>query len=484
MGELVPYIDGMQKGQGYNTYLQQLCVKNAVTVEGSDGPSNPFRATYNSKFVDDYEKLAQSLKISAGATVSGWGQSGQVNASYLDRSEFESSTLTYQVEVLVQHQGSVSDRHTFNKIDTENPTKKYGDRFISDFIRGGQFLARVSITVKSASETEEIKQSAEVAFSMYGANGKVTEEVETAVSRIKKNTTIKITIYESGGSSKASAADFTTSETSDLLAVKQKADKFFDDASAGGHDYILFAVLGKYTNLSDFDNYFAPLDYSEANERSWSLSDDFTRYQALKTLIKSVPENKYKQGSSQQSELLDGAINNAKKIRDKVLTISDHPDDARTPSDHVRPTEFQLQVLRAVKTVTYIAQSRPKADDNWTDIVSTEVFPDGDENFRFEAFDFDSLIGTQVVSFGKKKDGDAYTCLIGTRASSLNGWEEESRLWVFSERVDHYADQIVGVSRSAVKDYFRVYAADQSDIDRPRKYQVFYFFVPTPDATY
>lgn len=27
------------------------------------------------------------------------------------------------------------------------------------------------------------------------------------------------------------------------------------------------AVLGKYTNLSDFDNYFAPLDYSEANER-------------------------------------------------------------------------------------------------------------------------------------------------------------------------------------------------------------------------
>lgn len=112
------------------------------------------------------------------------------------------------------------------------------------------------------------------------------------------------------------------------------------------------------------------------------------------------------------------------------------------------------------------------------------MFPDGDENFRFEAFDFDSLIGTQVVSFGKKKDGDAYTCLIGTRASSLNGWEEESRLWVFSERVDHYADQIVGVSRSAVKDYFRVYAADQSDIDRPRKYQAFYFFVPTPDATY
>lgn len=52
------------------------------------------------------------------------------------RYQFESSTLTYQVEVLVQHQGSVSDKHTFNKIDTENPTKKYGDRFISGTVIG------------------------------------------------------------------------------------------------------------------------------------------------------------------------------------------------------------------------------------------------------------------------------------------------------------------------------------------------------------
>ena len=32
-------------------------------------------------------KIAKSMKISAGAAVSGWGQSGNVNVSILDRSE-------------------------------------------------------------------------------------------------------------------------------------------------------------------------------------------------------------------------------------------------------------------------------------------------------------------------------------------------------------------------------------------------------------
>ncbi|KAF2135584.1 uncharacterized protein K452DRAFT_322970 [Aplosporella prunicola CBS 121167] len=479
MGELVPYINGMQQGQGYNTYLQELCVRNAVTVEGSENNDNPFHREYHSDYVSDYRKLAESLKVSAGAAVSGWGQSGKVDVSVLDQSEVESTTLTYQVEVLVQHQGNVSNKFTFNDIKTDNPVKTYGDRFITDFVRGGQFLARVSITVKNSSRKKEIKESAEVAFTMYGTEGKVTQEVESAVEDIKQNSTVRIAIYESTGTSKSSTgtAKISSSETSDLLAVKEKADKFYDEASSGKHNYMLFAVLGKYTNLSDFNNRFKPLDYSEANKRSWALFDDFTRYQAIEKLIKTIPANKYNGGSTQLSELLDGAIKNSKKIRDRILLISENPDESRNSPDHVPPTTFRLEVLRAIKRATYIAQSRPvQGSDNWTDIASTVKYQGATEIFKFESFDFGELIGTRVVSFGKSTSREDYICLIGERASNIDGWKEESHFWVLPEMVDDFTNKTWAAGRIASKNYIRLYAADQSDIDNPRRNQFFYFF--------
>jgi hypothetical protein len=53
----------------------------------------------------------------------------------------------------------VLDKHSFNKIQTTTPHATYGDRFIADFIKGGHFYARVSITAKNSSETSELKQS-------------------------------------------------------------------------------------------------------------------------------------------------------------------------------------------------------------------------------------------------------------------------------------------------------------------------------------
>ncbi|KAF1933692.1 uncharacterized protein M421DRAFT_88848 [Didymella exigua CBS 183.55] len=467
MGEVVPYISGMQQGQGYNTYLQQLCVKDAVTIQPSEKPGNPFRREYTSELVEDYEKLAKSMKISAGAAVSGWGQSGNVNVSILDRSEvcmnvhhpndqkltgmqFESSTLTYQVEVLVQQQVSVGDRHSFNKIGTENPNETYGDRFITDFVRGGHFFARVSITARNSSETRELKQSAEMAFTMYGVQGKVTQEVEDAVSSIKRSSSVKITIVESTGPDKGSASGsgltVKAEETSDLMAVKAKADKFYEDANSGKHNYVLFAVLGKYTNLANFGNSFVPFDYSEASRRSWKLFDDFTLYQAAEKLIKTVPGGKFKNGSGQQEELANKAIDNFGDIRDRVINISKHPEIAREIPNHQDPSSFRLKVLKAIKTVTYHAQSKPIANtpDYWTDICLPSLDSGSAHLFTFPAFDFDSLIGTHVISFGKRNNSEDYICLIGERAKDIDGYKEESHFWVFPDSVENFAMQMYG----------------------------------------
>ena len=99
--------------------------------------------------------------------------------------------------------------------------------------------------------------------------------------------------------------------------------------------------------------------------------------------------------------------------------------------------------------------------------------------FTFPAFDFGDLIGTEVVSFGKKNNGEEYNCLIGERATSLDGYTELSHFWIFPDSVEKFAMQMYGVSKVSTRNYMRVYAADQSDIENPRPYQRFWFFVPS-----
>ncbi|CAN9222534.1 unnamed protein product [Alternaria alternata] len=484
MGEVVPYKAGMQRGQGYNTYLQSLCVKDAVTIERHDDSNPPFKKEYYSEFIEEYEKIAKSMRISAGAAVSGWGQEANVNVDILNRSEFETSTLTYEVKVLVQHQVSVLDKHSFNKIQTTTPHATYGDRFIADFIKGGHFYARVSITAKNSSETSELKQSAEVAMTMYGVSGKITQEVERAVSSIKRNASVKITIIESTGTSKSGASGgyaVKAEESSDLLAVKEKADQFYKDADSGKHSYVLFAVLGKYRNLSNFESYFAPFDYQMASLRSWALFNDFTLYKAIETMIKAVPESKFKDGPERKTQLIKQAINIFENIRDRVILISEHPEAAKEDPDHMKPGDFRLEVLNSIQTKLFHAQSQPipNTDDYWTDVVLTTKGSGNQPLFTFPAFDFGDLIGTEVVSFGKKKNGEEYNCLIGERVTSLDDYKELSYFWVFPDSVQKFAMEMYGVSKVPTRNYMRVYAADQSDIENPRPYQRFWFYVPS-----
>lgn len=74
---------------------------------------------------------------------------------------------------------------------------------------------------------------------MYGATGEVTNEVKTAMATLQKHSEVRIVIHESTGASRdGPAVSKTESAGSDLLAIKARADKFYDDAGAGKHNYI------------------------------------------------------------------------------------------------------------------------------------------------------------------------------------------------------------------------------------------------------
>lgn len=84
-----------------------------------------------------------------------------------------------------------------------------------------------------------------------------------------------------------------------------------------------------------------------------------------------------------------------------------------------------------------------------------------------------------MVSFGKKYNSEDYVCLIGERAKDVDGYNEVSHFWIFQESVENFAMQMYAVSRVSSRNFMRVYAADQTDIERPRRNQRFWWFVPS-----
>ncbi|KAE8410644.1 hypothetical protein BDV36DRAFT_302580 [Aspergillus pseudocaelatus] len=376
MAELVPYFDGMQQGQGYNTYLQQIGVADAVTITPGQPASDTYDIFYWSERIDDYTKLAQSLEITAGAAISGWKQSSQIDASYLDRLSFESSTVTYQVQVSSRQQASIGNSYSFNQINTDNPNRLYGDRFIADFIRGGQYFARVSISSVNKSTSEEIRQASEIAFSMYGVTGSVTNEVRSAVETINKHSRVTVWIHTSGGGGRAGVihAEPHDGDDSPLFAIKEGADNFHQELREGKHRYRRFALLWRYTNVPNFNNAFTPFDYTVANQRSWYLFEDFTQYDAYLELVKKIPVLKFINGREKQAELYGEGANILSVIRTKVHAINENPEEINSPISYPIPVDYRKLVLLAIRTVTMIAQERTLDNGSFSDSKLPQLY--------------------------------------------------------------------------------------------------------------
>ncbi|KAH7908730.1 hypothetical protein BJ138DRAFT_1157028 [Hygrophoropsis aurantiaca] len=447
--ERAPFRDGMQLGQGFNTFTQQTCANGVVDVVVPE-PTISLKKEYKSVLIDNYEKLVKSLDVSASATVTGWGQTGKVDAEFLSRSEYESSDVTYLVQVNVQHQPTHTSQYTFKPVTTTNPHETYGDRWISDFVKGGYFYARFSLRSINRKDSEEIKQSATVAFSMYGGTGEVSESVKSAIESIVKKSEIRIVKRQSGGGGTALSAPAAAGDNT-LMSIKAEADQFYQDADK--HKYLRYAILSKYENLKDFNGAFKPFDYAYATKKSWQPFDEFTKYTTLENMVKNIPDQKYRDGSSQKTNLRDRQINEMNKIRDMVLKISDDPSKVDASPTYLPSSQFRAEVLAAVKTVTYIAQRINIDDDNWTDTALPSLKPGAKKLFEFTCYDFPEVQDTTVVSFGSGKDG--YIALINNRVST-DDWNEESHFWIFKEMISKVSETQIDVSRLHNRNHLRL----------------------------
>jgi len=58
-----------------------------------------------------------------------------------------------------------------------------------------------------------------------------------------------------------------------------------------------------------------------------------------------VPTSKFKDGPERKTQLSNQAINIFESIRNRVIRISEHPEEAKQKSDHMEPDVFRLEVL-------------------------------------------------------------------------------------------------------------------------------------------
>ncbi|KAK7224824.1 hypothetical protein V2G26_012827 [Clonostachys chloroleuca] len=402
----VPYADGMTEGQGFNSYLQQTCVYDAVTVGTTGGSDTPVDITYESTEIKDYSELLQTLDISAGAGVSGWRTETKIDSKFLNRTEIKKSLLTYVV-----------------KKESSYPQGKYGDRFISDFVKGGALFARVSIITNENSTSQELKVAAKTAFKVYGANVVITSEINKAIQKIQKTSKL------------------SDGAEDDMVRLKQVADAFYKSAPKQG--YRRFALLEKYTNIPNFNNEFQPLDYTEAEDRSWAIFNAFTKCLVIQNMIRAIDSSHYISGRTGRDKLDTKVSKQRQAYRVWVNEVSKNPQKAESPPEN-DPETLQTEVLLAVKKKTFIAQSIVMANNLKTHCVFLVLLFHVsraclNDLFSFEAYDFDQVMATTKVIFGKSPNGNKYICLMG-RKSITPGYEQVSQLWGFEENMKNIVD--------------------------------------------
>ncbi|KAL7911688.1 hypothetical protein GGI35DRAFT_443376 [Trichoderma velutinum] len=439
----VPYVDGLTEGQGFNTFLQNGCMHEAVSIKRTPNPTTPatpVEVTYEADLITDYGKFVSSLGITAGAGISKLDIGGEIDANFLDRTEIESSFLTYLVKVDVRQQPSTTSQYTFNWTSPTNPHDAYGDRFISDFVQGGALFARVSIITKDTSVHKEIGEAAKIAFPVYGIDVKVSEEVKQSIEKIHKHSEVHI-FYHYVGTPPHYSTTLSANDDDNLLALKKNADKFLEDAQS--HNWKRFALLEKYTNIPHWGQKFTPLDYTQAIDLSWSVFLDFTQYLAIRKTIQQIQPEHYKGGRAQRDELDTKSSKVIGGYRSWVTDVSADPEKAKTKPPFDYPKVFLNEVLAAVQSTQFIAQSLHLSSGKRTHFIDDHLHPKAIKLFNVEAYSFGDVIGITNVIFAKKPSEDTFICLIGR--GIVPGYEKMSQLWVSETRIEGVFDQQVNV---------------------------------------
>lgn len=193
-------------GQGYSRIggtLRGL----ALEVTPSDIVSRPDNAvSYDLKYVDSYEELARTLRITASASFSGFGVGASASMDLFRATRFTSTKAYGVVRMTVMTGTETLSRFRFRpealrQLSGRSPRPasfltNYGDAFVFQLARGAELYA----VLEFSASTQEERQRLRVDMSAkYGAMFSASGSFEQTMSSLLKNREVRVLYSQSGG---------------------------------------------------------------------------------------------------------------------------------------------------------------------------------------------------------------------------------------------------------------------------------------------
>ncbi|PFH61233.1 hypothetical protein XA68_17931 [Ophiocordyceps unilateralis] len=510
--QVVPWSDDMNgEGQGYNTWTGHAGTSHLVTVERIDSNSAPQRKSSNKTdntavldqklvvqpltkqqlvglvldnstkslakreedgpvvFLQDtqsvtpavyvfdtievktYQSLLDTFKFKGSAAISGYGQSGEASASYLNEEAFESSDITYVVRVYILKQSPVNEAYSFrnNLVLEKLPAGQdhfeiFGDRFISRRITGGMFLARVSIKTVDRSKKSEIEAAAKAALSKITSRADISAEGQSISAQLSKSATIEVSkvILGQPVQLKKRLQNEVRAEGNDIERVlndlKLEAEEFF--ASADKQSATVYVDLTKYTLVPGFRELQKKLNISipDYEPRKPDGEHAFNLYRGWKNLQTKLVNMKLADiqgGEDYRNEMIGKYIvPQLKALKAWVSAVARDPNGTHPiPGEGIG--QFKAEMERKLTTnlrKSYIASNATQFG------VMTRPLRRTDNYFSFQGYsqEWPGTVRLKCVTVSKRfqagaSPGDEF-CDLGQEPEAPKGSTTSVELWVYT----------------------------------------------------
>ncbi|KAF4587445.1 hypothetical protein GQ602_004138 [Ophiocordyceps camponoti-floridani] len=363
--ELWPYRPAMEsRGQGIDRFTGAVGLTDAVIVvpidshdadradAEHDSPST--MREYEALEIKEYKKLLDTLSVSGSVSIAGYGQQGDLMASYLNKESFEQASFTYLIRINVKHQPMGSSSYVFNPRPSivhnrTAATKSYGDAYIKKFITGGAFYARVSIISRSQAVETEVGLAAKAAFSGWGVTGEISAEMQRGMSTLAKHSSIEISKMSLGQRKHRNPnVPRTTGDAipSIIARLKSEADEFYEDAV--NHNSYLYALIDDYYTADGFEDYgYEPNDYDEARRLSRDLLDRYLEFRSVEDLIMRTPTTQFRGHKSTRRKLQNRCWASINRVHAWIKATDRDPSQGlEIPDDD--PWEFRKEVMAKI----------------------------------------------------------------------------------------------------------------------------------------
>lgn len=285
---IVPFLDGMKAGIGYNRLSGDRSPTVAVqgaslsSLAGAGGQE----ATLDISTIEDVETLHKTLGITVDAAGSYMGFSGSTKVDYANSCDFSSFSTYVVVKVSVHDATETLDAPTFSADASEllvngnsdRFRQRFGDSFVAGVKKGGEYFAIFQISSTSNTERESVANQVHLAYNGGLTTAELNTSVKTTTDRSSSHLQTSIHVFRQG-----------TISTADMdLEDIVKTAKEFPIGVSGDKAFPFEVLLQDYDGLRNPNDKFVYVDIQQRQDVLADLAKRRFEFLALRDNLKYI----------------------------------------------------------------------------------------------------------------------------------------------------------------------------------------------------